>query len=52
MGVKPCVHECVTTCVTAKGFFRYTSARTKAYYKTVVVFLLKGSESLLERALC
>lgn len=35
-----------------KAFFRYTSARTKVYYKTVVVFLFKGSESLLERALC
>lgn len=35
-----------------KVFFRYTSAGTKAYYKTVVVFLFKGSESLLERALC
>lgn len=34
-----------------KVFFRYTSAGTKAYYKTVVVFLFKGSESLLERAL-
>lgn len=50
MGLKLCIYECVMyMCYSKRFFFRYIFIGIKVYYKIVVVFLFKGSKSLLDR---